>query len=107
MEKELVRNGVGRYLGIGWLLCPLFPVKTPWTSLLRFRFRTTFASSRESTWTRAVGESAAGVTVFVIRCRRARDVIDELLGDNNTVIIGSDRYCAYGHLPLWMGQPIR
>jgi len=45
--------------------------------------------------------------VFVIRCRRARDVIDELLGDNNTVIIGSDRYCAYGHLPLWMGQPIR
>jgi hypothetical protein len=27
-------------------------------------------------------------------------VIDELLGDNNTAIIGSDRYCAYGHLPL-------
>jgi len=46
----------------------------------------------------------AGVTVFVIRCHRAREVIDELLGDNNTAIIGSDRYSAYGHLPLSQQQ---
>ena len=46
----------------------------------------------------------AGVTVFVIRCHRARAVIDELLGDNNTAIIGSDRYSAYGHLPLSQRQ---
>jgi len=46
----------------------------------------------------------AGVTVFVIRCHRAREVIDELLGDNNTAIIGSDRYSAYGHLPLSQRQ---
>ena len=42
----------------------------------------------------------AGVTVFAIRRHRAREVIDELLGHNNTAIVGSDRYSAYGHLPL-------
>ena len=41
-----------------------------------------------------------GVTVFAIRRHRAREVIDELLGHNNTAIVGSDRYSAYGHLPL-------
>ena len=42
----------------------------------------------------------AGVTVFVIRRSRSREVVDELLGEDNTAIVGSDRYSAYAHLPL-------
>lgn len=41
----------------------------------------------------------AGVSVFRIRPSRGREVVDEILGDS-MAIIGSDRYSAYGHLPL-------
>lgn len=41
----------------------------------------------------------ATVSVFAIRPSRGREVLDEILGDS-TAIIGSDRYSAYGHLPL-------
>jgi|TARA_B100001971_G_C18209666_1_gene549842 transposase len=43
---------------------------------------------------------SASVTVFAIRRRRSREVVDELLGDDSTAIVGSDRFTAYGHLPL-------
>ena len=42
----------------------------------------------------------AGVSVFAIRRCRGREVVDELLGDNSTAIVGSDRFSAYGHLPV-------
>ena len=42
----------------------------------------------------------AGVTVFAIRKRRDRDGVDEVLGPDTTAIVGSDRFSAYGHLPL-------
>ena len=42
----------------------------------------------------------AGVTVFAIRRSRGREVVDELLGDDSTAVVGSDRFSAYGHLPL-------
>ena len=41
----------------------------------------------------------AGVSVFAIRRSRGREVVDELLGDDSTAIVGSDRFSAYGHLP--------
>ena len=41
-----------------------------------------------------------GVTVFSIRKRRNRDGVDEMLGADNTAVVGSDRYSAYAHLPL-------
>ena len=44
--------------------------------------------------------TTAAVSVFVIRPSRRREVIDELLGDDNTAIVGSDRFSAYGHLPV-------
>ncbi len=40
-----------------------------------------------------------GVSVFAIRTRRGREVVDEMLGDDSTAIIGSDRFSVYGHLP--------
>ena len=41
----------------------------------------------------------AGVSVFAIRRSRGREVVDELLGNDSTAIVGSDRFSAYGHLP--------
>ena len=41
-----------------------------------------------------------GVTVFAIRKSRGRDGVDEMLGADTRAIVGSDRYSAYGHLPL-------
>ena len=41
-----------------------------------------------------------GVTVFAIRKSRGRDGVDEMLGTDTRAIVGSDRYSAYGHLPL-------
>ena len=46
-------------------------------------------------WT-AVTES---VSVFAIRTSRGRDVVDEMIGDDSTAIVGSDRFSVYGHLP--------
>ena len=54
------------------------------------------ARARAWLWTAA----AAGVTVFAIRRHRRREVIGELLGPHCTAIVGSDRYSAYGHLPV-------
>ena len=45
-----------------------------------------------------------GVTVFVIRRSRSREVVDELLGEGSTAIVGSDRYSAYAHLPVGRRQ---
>ena len=42
----------------------------------------------------------AGVSVFAIRPSRGRDGVDEVLGVDNRAVVGSDRYSAYGHLPL-------
>ena len=47
-------------------------------------------------WTAAT----AGVTVFAIRPSRGRDGVEALLGPDSQAIVGSDRYSAYGHLPL-------
>ena len=41
-----------------------------------------------------------GVSVFSIRKSRGRDGVEEMLGADNTAVVGSDRYSAYGHLPL-------
>ncbi len=41
-----------------------------------------------------------GVTVFAIRKGRGRDGVDEVLGADTRAVVGSDRYSAYGHLPL-------
>ena len=49
-------------------------------------------------------EVTAGVTVFVIRRSRSREVVDELLGEGSTAIVGSDRYSAYAHLPVGRRQ---
>ena len=45
-----------------------------------------------------------GVTVFSIRPSRGRDGVDEMLGADNTAVVGSDRYSAYAHLPLGRRQ---
>ena len=47
-------------------------------------------------WT-AVTES---VSVFAIRKSRGRDGVEEMLGADTRAVVGSDRYSAYGHLPL-------
>ena len=41
-----------------------------------------------------------GVSVFALRKSRGRDGVDEMLGADNRAVVGSDRYSAYGHLPL-------
>ena len=41
-----------------------------------------------------------GVSVFAIRKSRGRDGVEEMLGADNTAVVGSDRFSAYGHLPL-------
>ena len=41
-----------------------------------------------------------GVSVFSIRKSRGRDGVEEMLGADNTAVVGSDRFSAYGHLPL-------
>lgn len=45
-----------------------------------------------------------GVTVFAIRGTRRREVVDELLGPDHRAIVGSDRFSAYGHLPVGQRQ---
>ena len=47
-------------------------------------------------WTAAT----AGVTVFAVRPSRGRDGVEALLGPDSRALVGSDRYSAYGHLPL-------
>jgi transposase len=44
------------------------------------------------------------VTVFAIRLHRGREVARELLGDDTTAIVGSDRYTAYSYLPVEQRQ---
>ena len=43
---------------------------------------------------------AEGVSVFSIRSSRGRDAVEEMLGAENTAVVGSDRFSAYGHLSL-------
>lgn len=47
-------------------------------------------------WTAATEE----VTTFAIRQSRGSDVAQELLGDNATAVVGSDRFTAYRYLPV-------
>lgn len=64
----------------------------------------------ETGWREARGKAwlwtvaSALVTVFAIRSRRNREVARELLGENNTAIIGSDRFTVYDYLPLSQRQ---
>ena len=47
----------------------------------------------------AVGGDHSWGLGIAIRRSRGREVVDELLGDDSTAIVGSDRFSAYGHLP--------
>ena len=47
-------------------------------------------------WTVATDD----VTVFAIRSSRSRDVALELLGEETTAVVGSDRFTAYSYLPV-------
>ena len=48
--------------------------------------------------------ASALVTVFAIRSGRDRQVARELLGEDTTAIIGSDRFTVYDYLSVWQRQ---
>ena len=48
--------------------------------------------------------ASALVTVFTIRPRRDREVARDLLGEDTTAIIGSDRFTVYDYLPVSQRQ---
>ena len=58
--------------------------------------------ARENAWLWTVATDL--VTVFAIRSRRDSEVARELLGDDTTAIVGSDRHKAYGYLPVLQRQ---
>ena len=59
---------------------------------------TGWREARENAWLWTVATDL--VTVFAIRSRRDSEVARELLGDDTTAIVGSDRHKAYGYLPV-------
>ena len=63
---------------------------------------TGWREARENAWLWTVATDL--VTVFAIRSRRDSEVARELLGDDTTAIVGSDRHKAYGYLPVLQRQ---
>ena len=63
---------------------------------------TGWREAREKAWLWTVATDL--VTVFAIRSRRDSEVARELLGDDTTAMVGSDRHTAYGYLPVWQRQ---
>ena len=63
---------------------------------------TGWREARENAWLWTVATDL--VTVFAIRSRRDSEVARELLGDDTTAMVGSDRHTAYSYLPVLQRQ---
>ena len=63
---------------------------------------TGWRQARDKAWLWTVASDQ--VTVFAIRSRRDTEVARELLGADTTAVVGSDRYTAYGYLPVRQRQ---
>ena len=63
---------------------------------------TGWRQARDKAWLWTVASDQ--VTVFAIRSRRDTEVARDLLGADTTAVVGSDRYTAYGYLPVLQRQ---